>query len=153
MNNLQSTDSAERGDEIFRKFLALQDHLRQYARQMDDRGVRPRDFAVLRFVLESEPVTIGDVQEYLVRSPSVASTVIANLEKSGFVTRTRSTEDNRVVLVTLTEKGRQFAAAAPLGGLPLLRRKLKTLPHEELAPLEDAMNKLIALLEVDYEAE
>lgn len=152
MNNLPSANSSQHGDEIFRKFLAIQDHLRQYTRQMDDRGIRPRDFSVLRFVLESEPVTIGDVQEYLVRSPSVASTVISNLEKSGFVTRTRSTEDNRVVLVALTEKGRQFAAEAPLGGLPLLRRKLKTLPPEQIEPLEDAMNMLIALLEVEYEA-
>lgn len=151
MNNSSPIDTKERGDEIFRKFLAVQRHLRQYARQMDDRGISQRDFAVLRFVLESETVTIGDVKEYLVRSPSVASTVISNLEKSGFVTRTRSTEDNRVVLVALTEKGREFAAAAPLGGLPLLRRKLQTLPPKQLKTLEEAMNVFIALLEIESE--
>ena len=151
MNSSIPTNAGERAEDIFRQFLAIQHHLRQYARQMDERGIRPRDFSVLRFVMESGPVTIGDVQNYLVRSPSVASTVVAGLEKAGFVTRTRSTEDNRVVLVELTEQGRQFADDAPLGGLPLLRRKLKTLPTEQIETLEQAMNLLTNLLEMNDE--
>ncbi len=151
MNQIDFTNLNERRQEVFRQFLAIQHHLRQYTRQMDDRGIRPRDFSVLRFVMESGPVTIGDVQEYLVRSPSVASTVISGLEEAGLVTRTRSTEDNRVVLVALTEQGRQFADDAPLGGLPLLRRKLQTLPPEQIETLEEAMNLLFALLEVEDE--
>ncbi len=151
MNQSAITNLDGPRQEIFRKFLAIQHHLRQYTRQMDEHGIRPRDFSVLRFVMESGPVTIGDVQEYLVRSPSVASTVISGLEEAGLVTRTRSTEDNRVVLVELTEKGRQFAAEAPLGGLPLLRRKLQTLPPEQVETLEEAMNMLFTLLEVEDE--
>ena len=37
-----------------------------------------------------------------------------------FVTRTRSSEDNRVVIVALTPAGEEIAANTPLGGIVLL---------------------------------
>ena len=58
--------------------------------------------------------------------------MIANLEKDGYVTRTRSQTDNRVVLVALTNQGRALLTSTPLGGLPLLRRELQALPQDRL---------------------
>jgi MarR family transcriptional regulator, organic hydroperoxide resistance regulator len=134
--------------ETIHNFLILYRYLRQYARQIDDRGTRPREFSVLRFLLESGPATVGTVQEYLYCSASVASTVIAGLEEKGYVTRTRSSEDNRVVIVELTPAGRTAAVDTPLGGIVLLRRRLHTLPPERLAVINDALRELMDLMEV-----
>lgn len=130
------------------KFLLINRYLRQYARQMDDQGVRPREFSVLRFLLERGPATVGQIQEYLYRSASVASTVIAKLEEEGYVTRTRSTDDNRVVIVELTPAGQRIAEQAPMGGIPLLRRRLPALSAERLERLNDALDDLMALMEI-----
>ncbi len=144
LNN--STEALAR--EALHKFLLLNRYLRQYARQINNQGLRPRQFSVLRFLLESGPATVGQVQAYLYRSPSTASTMIAHLEKAGYVIRTRSEEDNRVVMVDLTPAGREIAQNTPLGGIPLLRRRLDKLPPERLRLINEALAELMQLMEV-----
>ena len=60
------------------------------------------------------------------------STLIAQLEEGGFATRSRSDSDNRVVIVELPKKGAAVAKKAPMGGLPLFRRKLATVENRQL---------------------
>ena len=115
---------------------------------MHEGGIHPRAFSVLRFLTETETATVGEVQEYLYCSASVASSVISKLEEGGYVTRTRSCEDNRVVLVQPTAAGRQLAAATPLGGIALLRRRLPTLEPERLALMNAALADIMELMEV-----
>jgi len=144
----ETQPNAELAHAALHKFLLLNRHLRKYAREMTDQGIRPRAFSVLRFLLENGPATVGDVQAYLYRSASVASTVITGLEEAGYVTRTRSAADNRVVIVTLTDAGRALAENAPMGGIPLLRRRLNTLPSAKLALIDEALAELMHLMEV-----
>jgi DNA-binding MarR family transcriptional regulator len=135
-------------EEVIHKFLRLNRFLRRYARQMDSQGVRPRQFAVLRFLLEAGPATVGQVQAYLYLSASTTSMVIAQLEEAGYVTRTRSEEDNRVVVVELTTAGRKIAQNTPLGGIALLRRRLGHLSGEKLRLLDAALVEIMQLMEV-----
>lgn len=135
--------------EAIHKFLILNRYLRQYARQITDQGVSPREFSILRFLLESGSATVGQVQEYLYCSASVASTVIAKLEEAGHVTRTRSAEDNRVVIVEITPAGREVAQENPLGGIVLLRRRLPTLSSERLQVINAALADIMQLMDID----
>ena len=130
------------------KFLTINRFLRQYARQMDKSGIHPRAFSVLRYLTEREAATVGEVQEYLYCSASVASSVISKLEEGGYVTRTRSREDNRVVIVEPTDAGRTLATTTPIGGIGLLRRRLPTLDPERLARMHDALDDIMELMEV-----
>jgi DNA-binding MarR family transcriptional regulator len=130
------------------KFLIIHRHLRQYSRQMDGQGIRPKQFSVLRFLMEHGPATVGEVQEYLYNSPSTTSTTLSQLEETGYLTRTRSTEDSRVVIIELTDEGREIAANAPMGGMPLLRRRLRGLPEEHLQRINDALTDIMDLMEV-----
>ena len=144
MNNSNNTPA----NEAFRKFLTLFRFLRQQARQFDSEGIKPRQFAVLRFLLESGPATVGEIQEHVYLSASTNSVLIAQLEEAGYVTRTRSADDNRVVIVELTPAGQDVAQNTPLVGLPLLRRRLRTLPPERLALIDAALAEIMALMEV-----
>lgn len=134
--------------ETLHKFLTINRFLRQYARQMDASGIHPRAFSVLRYLTETESATVGQVQDYLYCSPSVASSVISKLEEGGYVTRTRSQTDNRVVIVEPTAVGRELAAQTPLGGIALLRRKLPNLPPNRLQQINDALADIMELMEV-----
>ena len=140
--------SGSLSEEVIHKFLRLNRFLRRFARQMDSQGVRPRQFAVLRFLLELGPATVGQVQEHLYLSASTTSMVIAQLEEAGYVTRTRSEEDNRVVVVELTPTGEEIAQNTPLGGILLLRRRLPHLPEEKLLLLDEALTEIMRLMEV-----
>lgn len=134
--------------ETIQKFLLLYRYLRRYGRQMHEEGVSGRKISTLRYLIEAEPLTIGQLSDYLCISDSSTSSMIAWLESNGYVTRTRSREDNRVVFVRVTSTGREIVQKTPLGGVPLLREALKTLPPERLGVVHDAMETMVDLLEI-----
>ena len=135
-------------DQVFHHLLGLIHHTRRYERKMiDERCLTPRDFSVLRYLRETESATVGQVQVYLHKSPSTISALIAQLEKKGYVTRTRSLEDNRVVIVELTPLGQEIAENTPLGGLPLLRRRLSQLEDDRLEEIDSVLTEIMQLME------
>lgn len=135
-------------NQALHKFLLIHRHLRQVARQMDEQGLRPRQFAVLLHLLAVDSATVGDIQDHLYTSASTASTLISQLEEAGYVTRTRCEDDNRVVHVHLTDAGRTVVQNTPLRGIALLRRRLDALPDDRLQMLDAAMSDLMRLMEV-----
>lgn len=141
--------SGQLAEDAIHKFLVLHRHLRQYALQMDHHGVRPREFSVLLFLAENGPATVGQVQEYLYHSPSTTSAILAQMEESGYLTRERSAADNRVVIVALTPTGQAVAQQGPVGGIPLLRRRLPTLPPDRLAAINQALADMMQLMEIE----
>jgi DNA-binding MarR family transcriptional regulator len=137
--------------ETIHTFLIVYRYLRKYSRQLHSEGFSGRKIATLRYLLENEPLTIGQLRDYLYISDSTTSELVAKLEDAGCVQRTRSRVDNRVVLVSLTPSGRESAQSAPLGGIPLLRERLKALPPERLAMIHEALTEIKQILEIDDE--
>jgi DNA-binding MarR family transcriptional regulator len=145
---MTTNDDATYRDTV-QKFLALYRYLRQYSRQMLDEGLSGRKVATLRYLAGVSPLTIGELSDYLCISDSSTSLLIDKLEKRGFVTRARSENDNRVVLVRVTPAGRELVERTPLGGVPLLREALKSVPEEQLDLIHEAMVTLVEILEID----
>lgn len=133
--------------ETVQEFLSLYRYLRHYSRQMHQEGVSGRKISTLRYLADAGPLTVGQLGDYLCINDSSTSTTIADLKKRGYVTRTRSPEDNRVVLVEITDAGRALVAQTPLGGIPLLREALKTLPESRLALVHEALQTMNRMLE------
>jgi DNA-binding MarR family transcriptional regulator len=133
------------------KFLAVYRYLRGFSRQMQEEGLSGRKIAALRYLLEAGPRTIGQMRDYLYVSDSSTSELVAWLQSRGYVTRTRSEADNRVVHVDLTSAGREVLRGTPLGGVPLLRQALRDLPAERLSVINAAMTDLVHLLELEHE--
>ncbi len=134
-------------DQVFHQMLALMSLHRQYARKViDEQGIKPRDMSVLRFLSEHGDVTVSQVQQYIHHSLSTTSTMLSKLEEDGFVTRTRSQSDNRVVLVDITAAGRALLTNVPLGGLPLLRRELQALSPDRLDEMLGVLQEIQQLM-------
>ncbi len=130
------------------KFLLIHRHLRQTARSVDEQGIRGRQLAVLQFIRDHGPATVTEIQDYLYTSASTASTLITQLEDAGHVERTRSEDDNRVVIIDLTASGRALAETTPVAGIGLLRRRLPTLPEDRLRLIDEALAEIMQLMEV-----
>jgi MarR family 2-MHQ and catechol resistance regulon transcriptional repressor len=135
--------------DVVHKFLILYRYMRKYSRQIQGHGIRGRQFSALRYLLDAGPLTIGQLRDYLYVSDSTTSELVSCLETAGYVTRTRCKRDNRVVFVDLTSLGREIAERAPLGGIPLLREKLKTLSSERLAVVDEALEQILTLMEIE----
>jgi len=134
-------------DQIFHQVLAMLRFTRQHGRKMiNERGIKPREFSVLRHLSDSGKAAVGQIQAFLHNSPSTTSALIAQLEEKGYVTRTRSGEDNRVVIVKLTPLGQQIADSTPLGGLPLLRRRLSQLDDARLEEIDSVFTEIMQLM-------
>jgi DNA-binding MarR family transcriptional regulator len=134
--------------EVIGKLLRLYRYFRRYSREIHRAGLRGREVATLRYLLESEPLTIGQIAEYLFISTSTASELVSRMEDAGHVARRRSQRDCRVVYVELTPGGRQLSQEMPLGGIPLLREKLKTLPPERLEAYDRCFSDLLEYMEI-----
>jgi len=135
--------------ETLHRFLQLHRYLRRYAHQIRRAGISGRKVSVLRYLLEVGPRTIGQLSDYLFVSDSTTSEMVAQLEQSGFVTRSRCNKDHRVVWVRLTPTGTEFAQAAPLGGIPLLRENLRQLSSERLSVINEVLAELVHLLDIE----
>jgi DNA-binding MarR family transcriptional regulator len=135
-------------DQVFHRVLTLQQSSRKHARQLiDERNLSPRDFSVLRYLMETSSASVGQIQAFVHKSPSTTSSLIAQLEEKGFLTRTRSELDNRVVMVALTDKGQELAVTTPLRGLPLLRRRLRTRQESRLMEMLSVLDEILQLMD------
>lgn len=69
-------------------------------------GLYPGQELLLMLLWEREPRSPGEIARELHVEPPTAVKAVARLEEAGLVERARSTDDRRVVLVSLTPAGR-----------------------------------------------
>lgn len=86
------------------------------------------------------PPRVDDLRQYLDRSMANTSDIVSRLRQRGLVNKRRSSEDERVVLLELSEGGREAL------------RQHSMLDPEQLGPLVDKLSAseratLVALLE------
>jgi DNA-binding MarR family transcriptional regulator len=108
-----------------------------------------RQVAVLRYLDQHSPVTVGEISDYLYVRDATTSPLLERMEQEGYVTRRRSEKDNRKVLIEPTEEGRRLAKTVPLGPIGLMRADLPKLPTDELEMIDRAMARLSEIAQVD----
>lgn len=106
-------------------------------------GLRVPEWRILATLASYEPQSVTELcAKVLYDQPRLTKTV-AKMEEAGLVERRRHENDRRVVLVTLTERGRQLVA----GLIALARehelRALKNLTGAERKQLKKILRKLV----------
>lgn len=71
-------------------------------------GLTYTQYIVLMVLWEKESVNVGQLGEILHLDAGTLTPLLKRLEKSGFVTRERSKEDERITLVTITSEGMEL---------------------------------------------
>ena len=74
-------------------------------------GLSPTQFGVMETLYHLGPLMVSQLADKHLMSRNNFTVVIDNLEKVGFVRRERGQEDRRVVMVHLTETGRECIKA------------------------------------------
>jgi DNA-binding MarR family transcriptional regulator len=75
-----------------------------------EKRLTPQMDAVLRHLVMSGPLTIGEMARHFARAQSVVSEVVDGMEKKGLLERMRDERDKRRVLVWLTDDARALLA-------------------------------------------
>ena len=111
-----------------------------YKPLLEPLGLTYPQYLVMLVLWERDGVTVSDVGERLTLDSGTLTPLLKRLQAGGLLARTRDTEDERRVLVSLTAAGRALrsramkvppqvacAAACPLDELAALTRRLKQL--------------------------
>ena len=99
-------------------------------------------YLVMLALWERDPRSVRELSEALQLEPATLSPLLKRLESTGYVTRKRSTTDERTLAVTLTEAGRALRAEAERVPPQIVERL--GLPVSELEALREGLHAVIA---------
>jgi DNA-binding MarR family transcriptional regulator len=102
-------------------------------------GLTYTQYIVLLVLWERDGIPVGEICDELMLDNGTLSPLLKRLREAGYVEKARSGEDDRVVIVTLTEKGRA------------LREKAKDIPVKMASCIDLPADKAETLYRLLYE--
>ena len=104
-------------------------------------GLTYTQYIVLLVLWEKDGLTVGEIGEMLMLDNGTLSPLLKKMEQAGYVCRERSREDERVVVITLTEAGRALQEKAK--GVPAKVAGCIDLPPEKAQTLYGLLYELL----------
>lgn len=83
-----------------------------YTPHLKPLGLTYTQYLVFLVLWEKDGIQVGEICERLMLDNGTVSPLLKKLEQAGYVARTRSSADDRVVVITLTEAGRALQEQA-----------------------------------------
>ena len=77
-----------------------------YTPHLKPLGITYTQYIMFLVLWEGDGITVGELCKKLRLDTGTVTPMLKNTEKQGLIKRTRSAEDERVVVITLTEEGR-----------------------------------------------
>ena len=104
-------------------------------------GLTYTQYLVFLVLWEEDGLTVGAIGEKLMLDNGTLSPLLKKLQQAGYIERQRSKEDERVVVITLTEKGRELQQQAK--DVPLKAAKCVDLPPEKARALYSLLYEIL----------
>ena len=114
----------------FRLYAVSRAVIRGYRPMLEALGLTYPQYLAMLVLWERDDLTVGEISQHLLTDPGSLTPLLKRLESEGLLQRNRSREDERVVMVQLTDKGRalqQQAKAVPQCILKASGRSLEQL--------------------------
>ena len=83
-----------------------------YTPELKKLGLTYTQYLVFLVLWEKDGIPVGEICEKLMLDNGTVSPLLKKMEQAGYITRSRSVEDDRVVVITLTEQGRKLQKQA-----------------------------------------
>lgn len=100
------------------------------------------DFGVLEVLLHKGPLPVNTIGPIVDLTPGSISIAVDRLFAKGLVTRVESTEDRRVRIIALTQRGRDLIVPAFRKHSAQMKKVFSELSPEELCGLEVAFKRV-----------
>jgi DNA-binding MarR family transcriptional regulator len=123
-------------------YAASREVINQYHPCLTDLNLTYTQYLVMMVLWENAPVTEKEMGRRLHLDSGTLTPVLKSLEGKGFIVRTRSKEDERVVCVFLTDEGSALENRAV--GIPALISETIPLDAEERETLRRLLGKILA---------
>jgi len=118
-----------------------------YKPYLDEMGITYPQYLVLMVLWESDNVSVNQITQKLLLNTNTVSPLLKRMEKLELIERNRSIEDERIVIVQLTDKGKILKGQAK----PIPEKLLKIMLNEninlsEILQLKEMLNQWIEIL-------
>lgn len=141
----------ERAREALRRFRVIFSTVKKHFQDIESKcGVSGAQLWAVSEVANSPGLRVSELARAMSIHQSTASNLVGELEKKGIVEKKRG-EDQRVVSLYLTEKGKEVVACAPQPMMGVLPDALQRLPEDVLNSLTANMDVLITTMQLKDE--
>lgn len=121
--------------------------IREYQPYLDKLGITYPQYLVLMVLWELGSLPVNDIAKKLILNTNTITPLLKRMEQQDIVERTRSQEDERKVIISLTAKGKALKEEASLIPQSLIQRMLEEdVQIEELIQLKKQLEAVIMLL-------
>ena len=121
--------------------------IREYQPHLDALGITYPQYLVLMVLWETDSVSVNEITARLILNTNTITPILKRMEAQGIITRERSKEDERKVIVTLIEKGKQLQEQAALIPEKLVAGLVsERVDIEGLLKMKEQLNAIIGYL-------
>jgi DNA-binding MarR family transcriptional regulator len=110
---------------------------------LKDIGISSQQMGILLSLTRGIATTPFELSKLLSIDTGLMTRMLDKLESKGFLERSRSVDDRRVVNLTLTDKGKEVAARIPEIAPQVLNARLKKFTKAEFEELRRLLRKFI----------
>lgn len=124
----------------FPLYAASREVIRRYRPYLDALGLTYTQYIVLLVIWEHGTISVRDLGRILCLDSGTLTPVMKTLEKAGLINRRRSAQDERVLMITLTQAGGALQEKAL--EIPSAIRSSLPLDDEEMQTLAKLLDKI-----------
>lgn len=111
-------------------------------------NLRAIELYVLLYIAQRGPQKMSELAENFSMTKSNVTFLVDSLEEKGLVTRMRSDEDRRVIMIDLTEKGKGIYRQILSDFSKLISEVILQIPSDDLLIMTDGFERLSRLFKV-----
>ena len=125
----------------FPLYACAKEVVRQYKPYLDKLDLTYTQYIAMMVLWEEESISVKELGNKLFLDSGTLTPVLKTLEKKEYISRTRSEEDERVLIASITEKGMALREEALQ--VPQQMRACIDIPDEDLFALYTILNKML----------
>lgn len=125
----------------FPLYACAKEVVRQYKPHLDLIDLTYTQYIIMMVMWEKSELTVKELGQHVYLDSGTLTPVLKKLESKGFLSRSRSTEDERNVRIAITEKGNQLKEKAV--EIPIHIGKCISLEEEEVITLYGLLYKVL----------
>ena len=126
-------------------YLCSKEIIRRHNQYLAEFNLTYTQFIVMMYFWEKKTSNLKDLAKTMMIDPSTLTPLLKKIEKKGYIKRVRSKEDERNLVITLTESGEELRDKVL--GIPELLKNCIDMSDEELEQLYVLIKKMLLNLE------
>lgn len=128
----------------FPLYACAKEVVRKYKPYLDQIGLTYTQYIAMMVLWEYKEMNVKELGQYLYLDSGTLTPLLKKLEEKEYITRSRSKEDERNLIVSITDKGEDLKEKALF--IPEEMSSCVALSKEEAKTLYETLNKLLGIL-------